>query len=130
MHILFVLQAAPWADLVARIQELGSSAERGGLALAAAALVVLVGWAIAALLSRVARALLRALRFNDGVRGVLGAQITARHEPAAMAGWGIYRLSLAAASLLALDPMEFDVGAAVAGGPPDLRPRIATLGLL
>ncbi|TMQ70436.1 MAG: hypothetical protein E6K81_12605 [Candidatus Eisenbacteria bacterium] len=130
MRILFVLQATAWTDLVDRIRELGSGAERGGLSLAAAALVLAAGWAVAALLSRVARALLRALRFNDGVRGLLGAQTASRHEPAGIAAWGIYWIVLVVAGLLALDMLGFDLSTSVATRLSEVVPRIITSGLL
>jgi hypothetical protein len=130
MRILVVLQAGPWAELVSRVEELGRNAEGGLLTFSAAAVVLLVGWAIAAVLSRVARALLRALHFNQGVRRLLGAPGTSRHEPAGVAGWAIYWLVLAVALLLALDVLGFDLSASVAARLADVVPRIITSGLL
>ena len=130
MHILFVLQAGPWDELIDRVEDLGTVAERGALNLLAAVLVVLVGWALAVLLSRLTRALLRVLRFNEGVRGVTGARMTARHEPAGVAGWAIYWAIMATAVLLALDVLGFDLSASVAARLADVVPRIITSGLL
>jgi len=130
MLLLVLLQAGPWADLTSRVEDLGRGAERTGLSLTAAAVVLLVGWGLAALISRLARALLRALRFNDGVRGLLGARMTARHEPAGVAGWAIYWLLLATTVLLALDVMGFDLSASVAARLAEVVPRILTSGLL
>ena len=130
MRILFLLQAGPWADLIDRVEDLGRGAERGALSLLAAALVVLVGWALAVFLSRLARTLLRALRFNEGIRGLAGDRATARHEPAGVAAWAIYWLVFAVAIMLALDVLGFDLSASVAARLADVVPRIITSGLL
>ena len=130
MLVLVLLQAGPWADLVSRVEDLGRGAERGGLSLSAAAVVMLVGWGLAALISRLVRAVLRAVRFNAGMRGLLGARLTARHEPAGVAGWAVYWVLLAVAALLALDVTGFDLSASVAARLAEVVPRILTSGLL
>ena len=130
MRMLLVLQAGPWGDLVSRVQSMGAGAERASLTLAAALLVMLVGWLLATILSRLVRALLRALPYNHTVRRLLGIGPEARHEPAGVVGWAINWLILIIAALLALDVLGFDLSASVSERLADVVPRIITSGLL
>lgn len=130
MLTLFVLQSQPWSDLAARLGVLGASASEAGVAVAVALVVVLVGWAIATLLARLVRGLLRALRFDDAMRRVAGPRASARHKPADIAGWAIYWTVLACAVLLAFDMLGYDLAASVAARLGEVMPRIVTSALL
>jgi len=72
MLTLLVLQTEPWSDLTYRLGVLGRSASEAAVAVAVALVVMLVGWAVATLLARLVRSVLRALRFDDAMRRVAG----------------------------------------------------------
>lgn len=130
MRTLVVLQLEPWSDVVARLEELGRSAAGGTLGLLLAIVVMLLGWGAAVLASRLVRGLLHALKFDEGVRGLIGARATARHEPAGVAAWAIYWLVIALAALLALDMLGFNLGASVGERLAEVVPRIVTSAVL
>ncbi len=130
MWIPTVLQLEPWPDALARIGELGRSVERGALVLLIALAVLVVGWAIATLLSRLVGAVLRALRFDQGVRGLLGERATARHEPVAVVVWAVYWAIIACSVLLGLEVVGFDLAGSVGGRLGEVVPRIVTSALL
>src|SRR5262245_6054196 len=89
MAMMPILDSVAWDNLVSRVSSLFSSTETGVTNVALALLVALVGWAVATALGALTRVLLRALRFNDGVRSLSGGG-TFQHEPAAMAAWAVY----------------------------------------
>jgi len=125
MRTLVVLQFQPWNDLVARVGELLAGAGAGALGFLLALAVALAGWAIAGLARRVTLRLLRAARFNEGVRGLLGEGGTLpRHEPASVATWGIYWVVVVTSVLLAIDTLGFDLVASVSLRLRDVVPRV------
>ena len=65
-----LLQTAVFADFWGRVSRLGAGVGNGALDLGLAALVGLVGWLLARLLTRLTLLGLRALRFNHGVRSL------------------------------------------------------------
>lgn len=130
MMILAVLQAAPWSDLLNRIGVLGQDAQRWGLYLLAAAALLLLGWGVGAALSWLTRTLLRALRFNEGVRRLFGLHGTPRHEPAGLAGWAVYWLVLGVAALFCLEMFGINIRETVGTRLSDVMPRVITSGLL
>lgn len=128
-HVL-VLQADPLAALSARLDEIGRAAGGAALDGAVALAVVLAGWALATLLARLVRWALRMLRFDDGVRGLLGARATARHRPSDIGGWAVYWIIVTGAVLLAFDLLGYPLGASVAERFAEVVPRIVTSALL
>jgi hypothetical protein len=125
-----VLQMDPWPDTLSRLTEFGRAAERAGLDVAFALVVMLVGWAIASVLSMSVRWLLRRLRFDAAARWLLGSRAVAAHEPASVAAWAINWVIMATAAVLALDALGLRIGAAVAGHLGEVLPRIVTSGVL
>jgi len=113
MLIPIVLQTQPLSGLVERLRTLGRDAGTGALDVVIAVAVVCLAWAVAALVARLLRGTLRAFRFNDGMRRLVGARAAERHEPAAVAAWAAYWLILAAGALLALELMGFNLAASV-----------------
>ncbi len=130
MWALVLAQTEPWTDFVARVTELGRGAETGALSFLAAAVVAVVGWWIALLLSRLVRALLRALRFNAGIGRLLGASVAARHEPAGVAAWAIQWLIVIFALVLAVEMLGVDIRASVGQRMSDVLPRVVTAAVL
>jgi hypothetical protein len=131
MRVLVLLQLGPWNETLDRLRDLLVGAERGTLSLLVALLVALVGWGIAALAGRLARALLRAVRFNEGTRRLLAPDGRPwAHEPAALASWAVYWIILVAAVILALDSMGFGLGASVGERLRDVLPRVVSSALL
>lgn len=130
MLMLWILQADAWSNLLARLGGLGSAAAQYGLNIAFALAVMVAGWAVAALVSRLLRALLRALRFDDGVRRLSAPRPAARHEPAALAAWAVYWLLMAGAALLAFDMLGFSLATSVAQRLGEVVPRIVTSAVL
>jgi hypothetical protein len=127
---LILIQAEPWTSLVNRLTDLANGAGQSALYVAVAGIVLLLGWAVAALLSRLVRVALRLLRFDAGVRRVLGTRATLRHDPIGVAAWAVYWAVMAGAVLLALETLGFSLGASVAERLSDVVPRIVTAALL
>ena len=130
MCTLMVLQVQTPTDLLARLAVLGRGAEAGALGLGVAAALMLVGWGLAVVASRLVRGALRLLRLDQAVRGVFGPRATVRHEPAALAGWATYWLIMAVAALLALETLGFDLATPVAQRLSDVVPRILASAVL
>jgi hypothetical protein len=130
MSTLVILQTEPWSSLLTRLEDLGGAAGQGAINTAAALVVMLLGWAVAALLSRVVRGVLRALKFDEGMRRLMGPHAPLRHEPAGIAGWAVYWVVMAGAAMLALDTLGFSLGASVADRLSEVVPRIVTSAVL
>ena len=125
MRTIVVLQFQAWEDLVARVRDLLASAGAGALGFLLAVAVALAGWVVAGLARRVVLALLRAARFNEGVLGLIGETGTLpRHEPAAVAAWGLYWALLVTSILLAIDTLGFELVASVSMRLRDVVPRV------
>jgi len=116
--------------LQARLTELLMHTERGAIDLLIALAVVLVGWAVAAVLAWVLRAILRAARFNDGVRRIFGPRAAGDREPSDFAGWILYWLVLAWSALLALETLGFELRASLADRMLEVIPRIVAAAAL
>ncbi len=130
MWTLVILQVEPWSDVLGRLGEMGRGAERGALGLLIAVVVMFVGWGVATLVSRLVRGLLRALKFDEGVRGLIGERAAARHEPADVAAWAIYWLVIGFTALLALEMLGFNLAASVGDRLNEVVPRIVTSAVL
>jgi hypothetical protein len=109
---------------------LGRGAERGALGLLIAVVVMFVGWGIATLVSRLVRRLLRAVKFDEGIRSLIGERAAARHEPAGVAAWALYWLVIAFTALLALEMLGFNLAASVGDRLNEVVPRIVTSAVL
>ncbi len=127
---LMLFDAEPWSSLLSRLGELGRASGQGAANVLVAVVVLLLGWAVSALVSGVVRGVLRAARFNEGIRRVLGTRSTARHEPAGVAGWIIYWLVMAGAVMLALEVLGFSLASSVAARLGEVVPRIVTSAVL
>jgi hypothetical protein len=131
MRTLVALQFQPWDDLVARVRELLNSAGEGVLGFLLAVAVALVGWVVAGILRRVMLRLLRAAHFNEGMRGLLGeGGALPRHEPAAVASWGIYWAVIVISALFAIDTLGFDLVSSVSLRLRDVVPRVVAATVL
>lgn len=130
MLMQLVPGAAAGADLVTRFSDFGRLLGEGALNVAIAAGVVLVGWAVAALIERVLRSALRALRFNSGMRLIVGVRAAARHEPALVAARTAYWIVLVLVAMLALEALGFSPLASVGSRLGDVLQRIVTSAIL
>lgn len=130
MHFLAMMAGQPWGDFVARLNDLAHGAQRGGLYLGTALLLLLIGCAVGALASRLTRAALRSIRFNDGVRRLLGIAGTGRHEPASLAAWAVNWLIIAVAGFFALEVLGVNLHDTIGDRMSDVLPRIITSALL
>lgn len=129
--LLVLLESDPWREMLDRLRGMGVGAERDGLCLLLAAGILLVGWGLAWVVGRLVLALLRALRFNQGVRSLMGlAGTPGEHEPAALASWGAYWVVMAGAIILALDTFGFQLGASVEDRMREVLPRVVAAALL
>jgi hypothetical protein len=127
--VMTILASQAWNDLMYRLDALWSAAAAGFLSFLLALLVALIGWAVAAIVATAVRLLLRALRFNEGVRGLAGGG-TPGQEPAALAAWAIYWSLIVVALILALDTMGLRLGEAVTQRLGEVLPRITAAGFL
>lgn len=130
MLSLVLLQSEPWSNLVTRLEELGRTAGQGALNVGVVVVVILLGWAIATPLARLVRGGLRAIRFDAGMRRVLGQRATARHEPAGVAAWAVYWGVIACAALLAFELLGYRLTASVGNRLSEVVPRIVTSALI
>ncbi len=121
-----VLQGATFAAVWDRVTTLLTGVGNGALEAGIAVLVGLLGWLIARLLSRLTLIVLRALRFNQGLRSVGDAPGgSERFEPAALVSWAVYWLVLLLAALVAGDVLGFDLTRSVGDRLRDVLPRVA-----
>ena len=128
---LVVLQSQTWNLLVERVRGMGSIAGQVVTDWLLALLVVLIGWLLARLLEVITLYLLRALRFNQGVRGLLGASGTPlAHEPAALASWAVRWIVVVVAFLLAFDVLGLNLTTGVSDRLVDALPRVVTATLM
>ena len=122
-----ILQSQTWDLLVERVRGLLTVGGQVVVDWLLAALVVLIGWILARLLEAFTLHLLRALRFNQGVRGLLGpAGAEPAHEPAAFASWAVRWTVVVVTALLALDVLGLNVTAGVSDRLVDTLPRVVT----
>src|SRR5688572_23154302 len=112
MRFLLLPASQAWDNLMIRLDELSVGAYDALLRLLLALVVVLVGWAVGYVVGTLARWLLRAVRFNEGVRGMMGGT-PPRHEPAALAAWAIRWGIFGIALMLAFDTMGLTMSFAV-----------------
>ena len=128
---IVVLQSQTWNLLVERVRGMGAATGQVATDWLLALLVVLVGWLLARLFEVITLYLLRALRFNQGVRGLLGAAGTPlAHEPAALASWAVRWSLVVVAVLLAFDVLGLNLTAGVSDRLVDALPRVVTATLL
>jgi hypothetical protein len=131
MRTIVVMQFQPWEDLVERVRDLLAGAGSGALGFLLAVAVALVGWVVAGLARRAALGILRAARFNEGVRGLAGESgPLPRHEPAAVASWALYWAVLVTSVLLAIDTLGFELVASVSMRLRDVVPRVVAATVL
>ncbi|HKQ57166.1 MAG TPA: hypothetical protein VJY35_04795 [Candidatus Eisenbacteria bacterium] len=120
-----ILQSQTWDLLVERVRGLLTVGGQVVVDWLLALVVVLIGWVLARLLEIFTLYLLRALRFNQGVRGLLGPAEPA-HEPAAFASWAVRWTVVVLTALLALDVLGLNVTTGVSDRLVDTLPRVVT----
>jgi small-conductance mechanosensitive channel len=126
MVMAWLLQSSTWAEMAERARAQWHTAALASVDGLFALIVLLVGWLIARLASAIAVPLLRALRFNDGVRSLLGVPTdsSSRHEPARLAAWVIFWTLLILSLLMAMDVLGFNLTGAVSDRLRDVLPRV------
>ena len=122
MHAMVILQATGWDVLTQRLQDMGAGAEQGAIDLLLAVAVALLGWAVATLVARLTRGILRAAHFNEAMGGMMGP--AGRHEPAAFASWMVYCVLITVTAMLALDTLGFNITEPVSERLAEVLPRI------
>lgn len=122
---------SPLDHLVDRVQRLLDVTAAGAVDVLLALAVLIVGWALAEILSRLVRGLLRLLRFNQAVGTVFGWHGgTPQHEPAALASWLVYWSLLAVTLVLALDTAGLALSIPVAERLAEVLPRVVVAAVL
>lgn len=129
MSASVILQLQPWDDLLAHLNNLYAGAGEGMLSIGLAIVIALVGWAVAQLAASAVRAVLRLVRFNQGVRGLFGPTAM-QHEPAEVVSWVVYWVVLVIGLMLAGDTLGFGLSASVKARLGDVLPRVVAAGLL
>jgi len=116
-----------WDLLVERVRALLSASGQAVIDWLLALLVILIGWILARLLETFTLYLLRALRFNQGVRSLFGASGTEpSHEPAAFASWAVRWTLVVVTVLLALDVLGLNVTQGIGERLVETLPRVVT----
>lgn len=122
---MVILQSATLDELGNRAAALFSEAGHAALICLLGVLVLLMGWALARLLSSATLAVLRFLRFNEGIRGVLGPGFrTTGPEPARVASITVFWVVLGLAAILGADAVGLDLGGSVVERLRDVLPRV------
>jgi len=110
-----------------RAANLLREATSGALVLLLGLAVVLIGWALARVTAAALLAVLRKLRFNEAMRGVLGPGLRAvGGEPARVVSTLVFWCVLALAGLLGADALGLDLGPSVADRLRDVLPRVVS----
>jgi hypothetical protein len=131
MPVALVLGSATLESLWTRAQSLGAEAGGAALDLLLAMVVALIGWTLARLAGRATLFVLRAVRFNDGVRSVLGVSGRAlRFEPAALASWAVYWTLVVLSVVLAGDALGLNLGVSVGDRLREVVPRVFAAALV
>lgn len=128
MTLSLPMQTGPWQDTLARLGAQVQDAERGALLLGFAVAVALVGWLVAALLSQLTLATLRAVRFNAAMRRLSGHEPP--REPAALVARAVHLLVLTVGVVLAFDALGFELSASVSGRLQEVLPRVLASAVL
>ncbi len=126
-----LLQFTTLDDLGARVGALLSSAGLWALDVIVAIAIVFIGWVLARVLAWIVKHLLHLLRFNEGMRRVLGdGPVT--YEPTALAAWAVQWTVFLLTVMLAADVLGFDLSRSVSDRLAELLPRViaATIVLL
>lgn len=125
MPTLMLLQTTTLDRLMFRVRELLEGSGQAALAGLLALVVVLAGWLIALAIGRMVLLLLRAARFNDGVRQLFRAEGgPLRHEPSQLAAWFAQWTVVVLAVMLAGDVLGFDLTRSVGDRLRDVMPRV------
>jgi hypothetical protein len=129
MHMLVILQSATLDRLFVRVRELLEGSGTAILEFVLALVVILIGIMLATLVGKVVLLLLRAVRFNDGMRRVIGPGAL-RHEPAAIAAWTAHWTMIALAVMLAADVLGFNLTNSVGDRLRDILPRVVSASIV
>jgi hypothetical protein len=125
MWIAFVAQVEAVPTIQERLYRIAYGVGAAALDLLVSVGIALAGWALAALAARVVQALLRAARFNEGVRGLFApAGRELRFEPAAAVSWAVHWVIVLLAVMLAADVLGFDLSRSVGDRLRDVLPRV------
>lgn len=126
MVMAWLLQSDTWAVMADRARTQLHAAALSSVDFLFAVIVLLIGWLVARLLSAITVPVLRAVRFNDGVRGLIGvpADSSSRHEPARLAAWLVFWTIVVISLLLAMDVLGFNLTVAVSERLRDVLPRV------
>ena len=125
MRVIALLQTAAFQSVWERVLNLLTNAARGGLDLGIALVIGLVGWLLARLLARLTLLVLRAVRFNQGVRSLGGLPGgPERFEPAALASWGVYWAVMLLTVMVASDILGLNFTTSLGDRLRDILPRV------
>lgn len=112
-------------DLGMRASALLTEAGHGALVCLLALAVLVMGWVLARLLSATTLAVLRFLRFNEGIRGLLGPAFGQKGpEPAKFASLIVFWTVLGLGAILGADALGLGLGSSVGERLRDVLPRV------
>ena len=133
MHAMVILQLQVQGNsldrLTERMRQLLEGSGTAILEFLLALVVIVIGTAFATLIGRLVLLLLRAARFNDGMRRVIGSGAL-RHEPAAIAAWGLHWIIVGLAVMLAADVLGFSLTTSVGERLRDILPRVVSASIV
>jgi hypothetical protein len=122
---MVILQSATLDEIGTRAGALMSEAGHAALICLLGLVVLLMGWALARLLSAATLGVLRFLRFNEAIRGLLGPGFQATGpEPARVASITVFWSVLLMAAILGADAIGMDLGGSVLARLRDVLPRV------
>jgi hypothetical protein len=127
MRILLLAQSDFTLTLQDRVRRVLEALGLAGLDLLLAVAVLLIGWVLATLASKLVQWLLRAARFNEALRGLAGPSgIHWRLEPAAAISWAVHWVIVLVGVMVAADLLGLDLSASVGDRMRDILPRVVS----
>lgn len=114
-------------DFGTQLADTMNAVGRGLILVVIAGAIAFLGWAVASLLARAARALLARLGFDAPVKRLGGErQVADEFLPSRFAGYGVFWCVLMAAALLAFRVVGIDLVPSIASRLEDVIPRVLT----
>ena len=130
MRVALLLRSAALDRLLERLGTMGANAQSGLIDAVLALGVALLAWALAAVLAWLLRRVLRAARFDDAVRGLVGAGMLGSHEPSMLAAWAVYWSVVVLGTVVAFDTLGFKLSEALTNRLDEVLPRVLAAGIL
>lgn len=130
MTMTWILQASLWEHATATGERTLEFARRAGVIVLVAAALIVAAWLTAALAAAAARALLRLVRFDEGVQRLLGEPGAVRLQPSRAVTAAVRGSVWLLAALFGAELLGLKLASSVGARLEEVVPRIITSALL